>query len=55
MLAIFPLEGARQQETFVSPGLDAAIEAMREIDRMNRIRPVLQEVFRGVRFQPASR
>jgi adenylate cyclase len=34
MLAIFPLENARPQET-CRQGLDAAIEAMREIDRMN--------------------
>ena len=37
MLAIFPLEDERQEETCCQ-GLDAAVEAMTEIDRMNRMR-----------------
>ena len=37
MLAIFPFEDLRRQET-CRQGLDAAFEAMTEIDRMNRMR-----------------
>jgi hypothetical protein len=37
MLAIFPLEDASQQETCCQ-GPGAAVEAMTEIDRMNRMR-----------------
>jgi adenylate cyclase len=37
MLAIFPFENVRPQET-CRQGLDAAVEAMREIDRMNLMR-----------------
>jgi adenylate cyclase len=37
MLAIFPLENLRPQET-CRQGLDAALEAMRAIDCMNRMR-----------------
>jgi adenylate cyclase len=37
MLAIFPFEDVRPQET-CRQGLDAAVEAMREIDRMNGMR-----------------
>ena len=47
MLAIFPLEDARQQETCCQ-GLDAAVEAMTEIDRMNRMRRAAGKSFAAV-------
>ena len=47
MLAIFPFEDARQQETCCQ-GLDAAVEAMTEIDRMNRMRSAAGKSFAAV-------